>query len=140
MDYNDMLLDLLRRVKVPDVEFVVEVLDKPSALKPDPFPLFHHVKTDAHSEILIPHPWHYRDLVNLDEAEHENRDLSKRNTDFDTWEYPWEGKDKRMVWRGSANGGDMQVRPNANHHSTAALPLLYRRSGAGAACRCVLQP
>jgi hypothetical protein len=83
------------------------VLDKPVAMKHEYYPLFMHVKTDAHSEILLPHPWHYYDLVNIDESEHENEDLSKGNQDYETWEYPWKAKDDKLVWRGSANGGEM---------------------------------
>jgi len=107
-DWIAFLQAVLRNVDVPDVEFGIEVLDRPVAMKHDYYPIFHHVKTAVHSEILVPHPWHYLDLLNIDEAEHENRDMSTKNEDFDTWLFPWDTKADKMIWRGSPNGGDMR--------------------------------
>ena len=107
-DWVAFLQAILRNVHVPDVEFGIEVLDRPVAMKHDYYPIFHHVKTPVHSEILVPHPWHYLDLLNIDESEHENRDMSTKNEDFDTWLFPWAEKKDVLIWRGSPNGGDMR--------------------------------
>ena len=57
-----------------------------------------HVTTEAHADLLVPHPWHY--FMSLDVVERENHDWGW-NRDFDKWRVPWWRKRPQLGWRGS---------------------------------------
>eukprot|EP00741_Cyanophora_paradoxa_P018069 tig00021037_g17448.t1 len=87
-----MLLALLRRVKMPDVDFVVSASDLPAVPRHVPIPVFSAVKSDAHSDILIP----------------DGRAFTEEWAAM-VGEYPgepaWSEKHGRLLWRGSPPGG-----------------------------------
>ena len=57
-----------------------------------------HVTTEAHADLLVPHPWHY--LMSLDVVEREYHDWGS-SRDFDKWTVPWGKKRPQLAWRGS---------------------------------------
>jgi hypothetical protein len=118
--WTKFLSDMLEHVTMPDVEFSLNTRDRPKALKHETTPVFSHVKTDAHSDILVIHPWqydlfrdggHHQSMFGTDLAvAKENVKLFKSgSTEIRSpHRKKWAERMSKAVWRGSPNGGDMR--------------------------------
>eukprot|EP00002_Diphylleia_rotans_P035675 TRINITY_DN7808_c0_g1_i4.p1 TRINITY_DN7808_c0_g1~~TRINITY_DN7808_c0_g1_i4.p1 ORF type:complete len:502 (-),score=103.04 TRINITY_DN7808_c0_g1_i4:49-1554(-) len=93
--WKRLIVSFVRRVKVPDTEFVICFDDRPLIVRHEPLPVFGFYKTDNHNDILIPGDFHHEYfLTGFSEMKiYEQRD-----------NYPWESKKDVAMWRGSPNG------------------------------------
>jgi hypothetical protein len=121
------LSDMLEHVTMPDVEFSINTRDRPKAPNHETTPVFSHVKTDAHSDILVIHPWQYdlfreggyhQKQLNVDFAlAKENVRAAKAGSSALKSQHKksWEQRASKAVWRGSPNGGDMRLSNYRQH-------------------------
>ena len=93
--FKHLFFNLLRRIKIPDVEFTICFDDRPVVEEPNSWPVFGYYKSATHRDILVPAGFHYDQFI----GDKNDFRLYEHGEEFD-----WHKKQASAAWRGTANG------------------------------------